>query len=391
MEAQVEGDMDHAGVQRGPWDEALDDACGPGGLTQAGERMIVRWPYLQKVTASKAEVLWTSDTDEPIEVEVSRPDGTVIARAASEVDTGARPPAGRQHVARLSDLDPDATLCYRLVGAEGVLLDPTGFRTAPRKDSDTPVRLVALGDLGTQTSDQYAVLEQLETVAFDLAIITGDVAYDDGTRRELEENFFGVYRDLLTQVPFFVASGNHDYNTEDARPFREAFALFENGGPEGLERWYSFDWGRVHFVVLDTERVDRAQVEWLEQDLAANDSPFTVAVAHRPPYSSGTHGSDLGVREAFSPVFARYGVQLVLLGHEHDYERTRSIDGVTYVVTGGGGRGTRPVGESDFTAVSDRVAHFVYVEVDGDTMRMVAIDAAGKEFDSWAFELDEVS
>nr|MBA2540711.1 metallophosphoesterase [Deltaproteobacteria bacterium] len=103
---------------------------------------------------------------------------------------------------------------------------------------------------------------------------------------------------------------------------------------------------------------------------------------HRPPYSSGEHGSDTGLRTKLAPVLERHGVQLVLSGHDHDYERMIPQDGVAYVVTGGGGRGTRPVGESSFTAFSEAVIHFVIVEVLVDELILHAIDATGVEFDS---------
>ena len=75
--------------------------------------------------------------------------------------------------------------------------------------------------------------------------------------KKFEKNFFDVYTRMLRSIPFFVASGNHDYETKNGKPFREVFALFENGGAQGYERWYSFDWGNVHFVVLDTEQIGR--------------------------------------------------------------------------------------------------------------------------------------
>jgi len=180
----------------------------------------------------------------------------------------------------------------------------------------------------------------------------------------------------------FPASGNHEYETEDALPFREAFALPENGGPAGIERWYSYDWGDVHFVVLDTERVGAEQAAWLDADLAANQRRWTIVYLHRPAFSSGDHGGDPGVQQWFVPLFVRHGVPLVLAGHDHHYERTNAIDGVTYVVTGGGGRGTRGVGRSDFTAFSEQVCNFVYVTVLGDELTLHAIDGTGQEFDS---------
>ena len=119
-----------------------------------------------------------------------------------------------------------------------------------------------------------------------------------------------------------------------------------------MELYYSFDWGNVHFVGLDTELTGPEQAAWLDADLAATDKPWKIVFGHKPPYSSGEHGSDGAFRNHFVPLIEKHGVQLVLNGHEHDYERTRPIENVTYVVTGGGGRHLRSVGTSGFTAYS---------------------------------------
>ena len=123
-----------------------------------------------------------------------------------------------------------------------------------------------------------------------------------------------------------------------------------------------------------------------EQDLAATDARWIVAVSHRPPFSSGTHGDDRQVQEAFLPLFRRHGVDLVLSGHDHHYERSRPVDGIVYIVTGGGGRGTRAVGENETAAFAERVAHFVYVTVDHHRLELHAIDARGKVFDGLRIE-----
>lgn len=103
---------------------------------------------------------------------------------------------------------------------------------------------------------------------------------------------------------------------------------------------------------------------------------------HRPPYSSGLHGSDIALRELIAPVAEKHHVQLVLAGHDHDYERMIPQHGVAYVVTGGGGKGTYDVGSSSFSAFSEEVIHFVYIEVGIDELVLHAIDATGVEFDS---------
>jgi 3',5'-cyclic AMP phosphodiesterase CpdA len=285
---------------------------------------------------------------------------------------------GLQRIATLSGLEPDTEYCYSIAGWSA----PTALHTARRAGSGTPLRFVVFGDSGAGSEGQLAIRDQLGLVPFDLMLHTGDVAYERGSLTELESAFFAMYQGYLRNVPAFPASGNHDYETASAAPFRQVFALPENGGELGLERWYSFDYGDVHFVALDTEWELTAQAEWLDRDLSQNQLPWTIVYLHRPPFSSGYHGGSLAVRDAFVPLFERHHVQLVLAGHDHDYERTLPIQGITYVVTGGGGRYTRPVGASDFTAFSQEVLHFVQGTVDGDSLTLRAIDATGQQIDS---------
>jgi 3',5'-cyclic AMP phosphodiesterase CpdA len=271
--------------------------------------------------------------------------------------------------------------CYDVTDGAGAS-ERLGFRTAPAPETGATVRFLAFGDSGGGGSDQAALRDQMATVPFDFMIHTGDIAYAGGTRAAFEQNFFKPYADYLKFFPMFPASGNHEYDSDDAAPFREAFVLPENGGPDGVERWYSFDWGDVHFAMLDTERTGPVQAAWLDADLAASERPWTVVVGHRPPFSSGEHGSDGNFRTHFVPILEKHAVPLVLNGHDHHYERTTPQNGVTYVVTGGGGIGVRPAGSSSFTAFSLPVIHFVYVTISGNELALHAIDGVGHEFDS---------
>jgi hypothetical protein len=374
--AEGTGDISNPAATRTAAGEPRLSECGSPALTTEGLAELDRLPYLQRVSSDSAEVLFTlTDTRTPESLQVTLPDGRPVADVAAELD--ASDASGRQQLAAITGLQPGQVYCYSIDG----LTQRFGFRTAPSAGSGAPVRFAVFGDSGGGPL-QGAVRDQLETVDFDLMLHVGDIAYGSGTLAQLESQFFDEYSSILENVPVFPASGNHDYDTSGATPFREVFALPENGGPEGVERWYSFDWGDVHFVALDTEQIDPAQTSWLEDDLANHHLPWTVAYLHRPPYSSGEHGGSRAVQKAFSPLFARYGVQVVFSGHDHDYERTTPIDGVTYIVTGGGGHGTRPVGSSSYTAYSEDVLHFVYAEVTGDQMLLHAIDATGREFDS---------
>jgi acid phosphatase type 7 len=375
------GDLTHAPAPRGHYSREIDAACGGSRLTAAGEAAIDRRPYLQQVTHGSAHVLWTTPEPDapPAMVMVSLPDGTLARSAVAEVDHDATLMRGRQRRAVLAGLAADTIHCYELVSEDGALMVGAGFRTAPAPGSDRPVRFVNLGDLGKRTRDQLAVRAQIARVEHDLVLVNGDVAYDDGKLHELERYFFQVYAAMLGTIPWFPASGNHDYRTDDAEPFRQVFDLPGEGGPAG-GLWYSFDWGMVHFVVLDTERVGPKQARWLDADLAASDLPWTIVVGHRPPFSS--RRSDAAVRAHLVPVFEAHGVDVVFMGHDHSYERTQPINGVHYIVSGGGGRGVRSVGHAEFTAFALPVAHLVYAVVERDVMHLWAIDATGQEFDT---------
>jgi acid phosphatase type 7 len=369
------GDTSHP-AQRGSPLAELTAACGIGKPTLDGS-VIARQPYLQQVTTSSAKIGWvTNGTGE--HVDVSLPDGSPVTTAVGEVEANAVRGAGEYQMwASIEGLEPDTIYCYEVANGH-LLQERTGFRTAPLPDDPDPVRFLAFGDSGGNNGDQHALLAQMFEVPYSLMIHTGDIAYDDGSISQYESTVFGVYADLFRNIPFFPAAGNHDYYTSSGAPFRSVFSLpIENG-----EKWYSYDWGRVHFVALDTESDYTTQVRWLDEDLARTTLPWKIVYLHRPPYSSGSHGSDTGLRTKLAPVLEKHGVQLVLAGHDHDYERMKPQNGVHFIVTGGGGIGTRSVGTSSFTELSAEVIHFVYAEVAADEMTVHAIDATGVEFDS---------
>lgn len=356
-------------AERGSPIASLRTACGDGDKTAAGKQLR-RHPYVQRLTESSVMIGWTATTTRDHRVDVTLPDGTRVASVRAVVDKG----SPNQVWATIEGLSPGTTYCYAVANGTP-LTERTGFRTAPASTDET-VRFLAFGDSGSGGEDQRTLRDWMFDFPYDLIIHTGDVAYNDGTLDQYEDNVFGVYEQLFRNLPFFPAAGNHDYKTLKGAPFREVFAL------PHAEKWYSYDWGSIHFVALDTESDYATQARWLADDLAATTKPWKIVYLHRPPYSSGSHGSDKKLRRALAPVLERHGVQLVLAGHDHDYERIEPQNGVHYVVTGGGGRGTYGVGRSSFTAFSEEVIHFVYAEVGVDKLVLHAIDAGGTEFDS---------
>ncbi len=383
LSATSTGDLSLGKLPRQTFDVRQTAACGPGGTTPAGDAGLMRMPYLQQVTSKSAQVLWTTDATAACRVRLRGPDG-VEREVAAEVDASASPKGARQLVARLDGLEPATAYCYELVCGDEPWVAPTGFLTAPSPGpSAEPVRFAVLGDLGEASSAQHAVAAAMADTEFDFALVTGDIAYPSGSLASFEKHFFDVYAELLDEVPFFVASGNHDRNKGQGSPYSQVFSLFENGGPSGKELWYSFDWGPVHVAVLDTERVNATQAAWLDADLARSDAPWKLVMGHRPPYSAGEHGDSRRIQRTFEPILQKHDVPLALWGHDHNYERTRSVGGVTHVVTGGGGKSSRSVRPTKRTAFADPTSHFVHVTIEGDELRAYAIDAGGEEFDTF--------
>lgn len=372
------GDTSHP-AERGSPTQPLVEACGAqGALTPDATPRIMRAPYLQQLTTSSVIIGWLSKTGDDERVEVTRPDGSAVTTVPGKADKSVRASGEKQMWSPIAGLEPDTIYCYMLATGTTALSERIGFRTAPAADTKRPVRFLAFGDSGGGGSDQFALLEQMAKVPFDFIIHTGDLAYDSGTMGEFEDNVFAVYSDLFRHVAFFPAAGNHEYETMHGAPFRDVFNLPGDSG----EKWYSYDYGPIHFAALDTEADYAAQMKWLDRDLAKTRQPWKIIYMHKPPYSSGDHGSDMKLRKGLEPLLAKYGVQLVLAGHDHDYERMKPQKGVQFIVTGGGGKGTRPVGSHGFTAFSIDVIHFVYVEVMEDELILHAIDGTGVEFDS---------
>lgn len=369
------GDLSYPLAERRAPDAELIAACGDGSLL-AGADTMDRTPYLQRLSASGTRVMWTAGPDQTAQMRVSPPGSDAVAASvapAAAVLDGAASANDLEYESAVAGLEPDQIYCYSLVAGDAAMTSPAGFRTAPAPDSGTPVSFVAFGDSGSGNSDQFAVLDQLETVPFRLMIHTGDIAYESGTLGEFEDNFFAVYAPLLRSFAMFPSIGNHD----DSSVFRRVFDVPRSGD----HNWYSFDYGDIHFVALDTNDFGTEQADWLREDLAGSDREWTVVYGHHPPYSSGEHGSSTDLRAKLDAIFQEHPVDLMLSGHDHDYERMEPMGGVHYVVTGGGGRGTRPVGTSDFTAFSEQVLNFVYVEVHDGQLLLHAIDADGTEFD----------
>ncbi|GAB4227315.1 MAG: metallophosphoesterase [Stanieria sp.] len=245
-------------------------------------------------------------------------------------------------------------------------------------------RFVSLADVGMGNKGQYAVAQAMNCYwqqnAFPLVLLAGDNIYPGGEIDKINAVFEQPYQSLLKQgVRFQAVLGNHDIMTNNG----EDELRYQNYNMQG--RYYTFTQDSVQFFALDTN--DNApwdkQLTWLEENLARSQSRWKIVYGHHPVYSSGLHGSSQFLNDRLTPLFSRYQVQLYICGHDHNYERSKNLQGTTYIVCGAGA-GTRPVSSSDWTAFSADILSFVTFEVYDKVIKIKAIDSTGKVFDKTA-------
>jgi 3',5'-cyclic AMP phosphodiesterase CpdA len=241
--------------------------------------------------------------------------------------------------------------------------------------------LAAMGDTGDSgkrlddTGDMVADLAQ-RTTTYDALILLGDNVYPDGDPARLPQTVFEPFAATLDAGTELLAIlGNHDVkrNNGDAQM-----------GVLGMAgRWWARRIADVLIVGLDSNQIENAtQLQFLDDALAATDATWKIVLLHHPPYSAGYQGSNKKARKAVAPIVERHQVQLVLSGHDHDYQRSVPINGVTYVVSGAGS-GTRRTGEASFTAESFSSRHFLDVSVFADRLVVRAVNHDGRVADEF--------
>jgi hypothetical protein len=217
--------------------------------------------------------------------------------------------------------------------------------------------------------------EWRKTKGFTYVLTTGDNFYSpDGTATD--SNYYTPERCLYTDPrhEWRAAWGNHDYSgssTEDVL------------GSPSQPKYFSWTAGDVAFFAYDGSDVSQAQSEWLRSAVCSSKAAVKIIYGHQPPYSTGLHGSSLSVRGMVHPVARDCGARLVLSGHDHLYERSFPIEGVTYIVTGGGGAVTYACGTGEaWVATCLSRHHFLYIEVHGPTIHIEAVGTDGEVFDT---------
>ena len=315
---------------------------------------VIRGPYLQTGTSTSVIVKWrtsmTTDTKVNYGINLGSLNSTV-----------SDPTLTTEHEITLTGLTPNTTYYYELADTDGVYLaeDAAMFvKTAPIIATKQFVRAWVLGDAGTSGSDSYGDDQEQVRDAYynyvanasqspnqtDMMLFLGDNAYNSGTDNEYQKGFFNIYDEMLKKSVAWSTLGNHDgysaSSSSQTGPYYDIFSFPTNGEAggtaSGTEAYYSFDYANIHFIVLESYRLynDATQMSWVTSDIANTNQDWIVAIFHHPPYTKGSHNSDtetelVAMRENFLPILEAGGVDLILSGHSHSYERSKFIKGRT--------------------------------------------------------------
>ncbi len=331
---------------------------------------VVRGPYLQSPTSNSVKILWRTDAPATSSVSVgSSPQSLTLHFGDSVLKT--------DHSVTVTGLNASTTYFYSVNNVDGNQFGPDfRFKTFPAAGTSPDFRVWAMGDFGKGNSSQQKVrdayLNYSANKETDLWIWLGDNVYPDGRDEEYQAYVFDSvwgYKKIMTYLPFMPTPGNHDYNV--ISPVTGSVAPLSQTGPylnmvdppingeaggvaSGTKLYYSFNYGNVHFVSINSELgslynashdwigirlfgtfTGSPMMTWLQQDLAANTLPWTVVFFHQPPHTDGSHDSEAfwevymkAMREKWTPVLEQYGVDLVLCGHSHVYERSYLMQGL---------------------------------------------------------------
>ncbi len=331
-------------------------------LSNGEDVKVTRAPYLQLATDSTQVIVWRTDGEVKPVVRIGKamdaldiPAEKVLVKRGEHLSQGKAVTIAAkgtiQYEAYLSGLEADTVYYYAIYHGEQRVTPSDAsyyFKTHPKIGEKGGAKFWIVGDSGTGGREQKEVHEGMKKFVgderLDGFIHVGDMAYGSGTDSEFSEKFFPVYETTLRNTVCWASMGNHEGKSSKGEsatgPYYDAYVLpasAEAGGlASGTETYYSFDYGNIHFICLNSHDLDRspsgAMAQWLKADLERTKADWLVAFFHHPPYTKGSHDSDkekqlVEMRENIMPILESGGVDAVFTGHSHIYERSMLIDG----------------------------------------------------------------
>jgi hypothetical protein len=368
--------------------------------TQAAS--LTRGPFLQQTTPTSTLVVAKTDVSASVRAVAQLPGGATVEASSS----------GTHHVLRLEGLPVASEVAYQVL-VDGVEKS-SGLVRTPGRPGTAEGRKAVIGVIGDHgTADPVAVAngERLRERGVSAVFTTGDNAYPDGATGDWDPRMFRPFAPMLRSTTLWPVPGDHEYRSPGGQPYRDAHELPE--GPQG-ERYYSFDWGDLHVVALDSNCIvplvaaeagctTASMTTWLRADLAASDAPWKIALIHRPAVATGKYGVYPQIPAALVPIFQEFGVDLVFQGHNHLYERTwPTRDGVptqqhydrptapVYVTSGGGGGWLYDFAlpPAPWTAYRIKDHQHNVLTLDGGTLKVDSVNEDGTLHDTFTIVKD---
>lgn len=341
-----------------------------GVVSSPSEPGITRGPLLQMISPNAVSVRWTTATASTTRLKYGSDENILTNTLADNTPV-------TEHEIRITGLTADSKYYYAVGTATSIIKGSyrNYFVTSPPVSTTRKITIGVFGDPGLGSTQQRATRDSYirlknNYAASELAIMLGDNAYQHGFQAEHQTGFFDIYNNnLFDNHVVLPVPGNHEYDNDVSTPlsanlrytlnipYYSVFTLpqhAESGGlASGTEQYYAVDYGNIHFIMLDTygftpdpldptniakytrifdDTTNGPQAKWLKQDLTANANThkWTIVCMHHPPYTNGSHRSDNTagepdlqlIRERLTPIFERFGVDVVLAGHSHVYERS---------------------------------------------------------------------
>ncbi len=312
--------------------------------------LLVRGPYLQSGSTTGAVVRWRTDQISDAIVRWGFNPTNLTNFAVQTIVTN-------EHIVQVTGLQPDTKYFYSIGTSARTIAGGTNstgsnywFKTNPPIGTQGPTRFWVLGDPGTANANQRAVRDSYYNFVAngarpaDFWLMLGDNAYNSGQDTEYQSAVFDMYPETLRNYFLWPVLGNHESaqstDTSFRFPYLDIFSTPQHGEagglPSGNPKYYSFDYANIHFVALDSmtsgRETNSPMVLWLQDDLESTTQQWTIVYFHHSLYTKGTHDSDsesdlVQMRQNFNPILEAHGVDLVLMGHSHVYERSYLLDG----------------------------------------------------------------
>ncbi|TRZ71584.1 MAG: metallophosphoesterase family protein [Bacteroidetes bacterium] len=342
----------------------------------ASQAKILMTPYLQSVTTNSVYVMVECDTRDTVWVDYGRT--AIYGRSAATsfiVPTLAKMPT-YIHKIQLTGLKPNSAYYYQ--ARQGTTQsDGSNFHTAV--EPGTSFRLLFMADFRTNTSIHDKIAKLAADTYPQVAIYGGDLCVNGEYTSWKKEFFRSPELDLISKVPFFNATGNHEGNGPNTKAFLQ--------NPESAsqsQQYYSFDYGDLHVLVLNTQidmRPGSPQYEFAKEDLAISSTSWKMVVSHIPAYCAGGHGDDTSMVRMTKEIFEPNQVDLVLSGHSHFYEHNL-VNGIHHLVIGSVGAPLYKPEKAAYTLVAMMDYCWAVLDVKYSRLTVTVYNAKNQKLDT---------